>query len=69
MVSKNKVWRARLRPIVGLAGAGQGRPKLTRTRRVRGSVGGSTVDPHRPDRDLALKDCAPGILCQKLFQL
>ena len=38
--------------------------KVVRNRQRRcapgGSVCGSTVDEHKPDRDLALKDCAPG---------
>ena len=32
----------------------------------RRSFSGSTVDKHRPDRDFALKDCAPGISCRKV---
>jgi hypothetical protein len=36
--------------------------------RAGGSVCGSTVDKHRPDRNLALKDCAPGIPSRKIFQ-
>ena len=32
----------------------------------RWSFCGSTVDEHRPDRDLPLKSCAPGILCRKI---
>jgi hypothetical protein len=57
--------RARLRPIVCLACAHQGRPKQTMALRAGGSVCGSTVDEHKPDRDLALKDCAPRIVCRK----
>jgi hypothetical protein len=33
--------------------------------RAGGSFCGSTVDQHKPARDLALKDCAPRIVCRK----
>src|SRR5471032_1348356 len=46
--------RARLRPMVCLACARQGRPKQTMALRAGGSFCGSTVDQHKPDRDLAL---------------
>jgi len=64
--ARDGFWRARLRPIVCLACARQGRPQLTKALRAGGSVCGSTVDQHKPDRDLALKDCAPGMLGRKI---
>jgi len=57
--------RARLRPMVCLAWARQGCPQSTKALRAGGSVCGSTVDQHKPARDLALKDCAPRIVCRK----
>ena len=65
---KDQIRRARLRPIVCLDCACQGCPFLTKALRTGGSVCGSTVDKHSPDRDLALKDCAPGILAGKGFR-
>jgi hypothetical protein len=65
--ARNGFRRARLRPIICLACARQGCPKLTKALRAGGLFCGSTVDQHRPDRDLALKDCAPGIPCRKMF--
>lgn len=61
--------RARLRPMVCLACARQGRPQQTMALRAGGPFCGSTVDQHKPDRDLALKDCAPGILAGRGVQV
>jgi hypothetical protein len=60
MISKKLVPARSPSSILCLACARQGRPKLTKALRASGSFCGSTVDQHKPDKDLAFKDCAPG---------
>jgi hypothetical protein len=69
MVSKNEVWRARLRPMICLTRARQGRPKKERSAARGFLFCGSTVDWRRRDRDLALKTCAPGMFAEKGFKI